>query len=132
MQDPRIEKLAKNIVRYACDVQPGENVLIENTGFERDFVTALVREIYAAGGNPFVDIKDPAVNRALMMNCSEPQLELMAKVESLRMENMQAYIGIRAGDNMMETGDVPGDKQQLSARLYSHPVHSLIRVPHTK
>ena len=37
MQDPRLEKLARNIVRYACDVQPGENVLIENTGFERAF-----------------------------------------------------------------------------------------------
>ena len=132
MQDPRLEKLARNIVRYACDVQPGENVLIENTGFERAFVVALVREVYAAGGRPFVDIKDPAVNRALMQGATEEQLRLMAQVESLRMENMQAYIGIRAGDNMMETGDVPGDRQQLYARLFSHPVHSLIRVPHTK
>ena len=97
-----------------------------------DEVVALVREVYAAGGRPFVDIKDPAVNRALMQGATEEQLRLMAQVESLRMENMQAYIGIRAGDNMMETGDVPGDRQQLYARLFSHPVHSLIRVPHTK
>ena len=132
MRDARIDTLARNIVRYACDVKPGENVLIENTGFERDFVTALVREIYAAGGVPFVDIKDPAVNRALMMGCNERQLGLMAQVESLRMEQMQAYIGIRAGDNMMETGDVPGDKQQMHAKFFAHPVHSMIRVPRTK
>ena len=33
------------------------------------------------------------------MNTTKEQLDLMAKYESLRMKDMDAYIGIRAGDN---------------------------------
>ncbi len=54
MKDPRIEKLAKNLIQYSVQLQPGEKVLIENFGLQRELVTALVKEAYEAGGYPFV------------------------------------------------------------------------------
>lgn len=132
MKDPRLTQLAHNIVHYACAVQPGENVLIESIGFEKDFVTALIDETYAVGGHPFVNIKDPSVNRALMMHCDDEQLTLMSEAEQLIMRNMQCYIGIRSGDNLYATRDVPADKLQKYSVKFSEPVHTGIRVPHTR
>lgn len=132
MRDPRMKKLAHNLVQYSCAVKPGEKVLIENTGLQRDFVVELVEQVYAAGGYPYVEVKEPAIQRAILMGCEKEQLELTRDMESLRMRGMDAYIGIRSGDNAFDTGDVPPDKQQLYAREVSQPVHSDIRVPKTK
>ncbi len=133
MKDTRMVTLAHNLVHYCCSVQPGERVLIELIGEGlRDFGTELVAQVYAAGGAPFVEITEPAIQRALMMGCEEDQLGRMAKYHAARMEEMQAYIGVRSGDNAYETVDVPGEKKQLFGKLFNHPVHSLIRVPHTK
>lgn len=50
MKDPRIETLAKNLINYSIRLQKGEKVLIENFGLQKELVTALVKETYAAGG----------------------------------------------------------------------------------
>ena len=82
MKDPRIEKLAKNLIQYSVQLQPGEKVLIENFGLQRELVTALVKEAYKVGGYPFVSIKDHAVDRALLMGAQEEQYDMIASFEA--------------------------------------------------
>ena len=50
ISDERQKILAKNLVNYSCEVHPGENVLIEASGVPYQFVNALVKEVFAAGG----------------------------------------------------------------------------------
>lgn len=45
MKDPRIQKLAASLVGYSVDVQPGENVLVEMIGSERDLINAIIEEV---------------------------------------------------------------------------------------
>lgn len=132
MRDPRMEKLAHNLVHYSCKLQKGERVLIEATGIPNDFVCALVDEAYGAGALPMVNLIDPKVQRAMMMHCTKEQLELMAKYDSLRMQDCQAYIGVRGGENAFESADVPAAQKELYGVTYSNQVHGKIRVPHTK
>jgi aminopeptidase len=132
MKDPRITTLAKNLIHYSVRLQPKENILIENIGLEKALVEALIKEVYAVGGYPYVTIKDPSINRQLLMKADVYQLVQMAKWEAARMKEMDAYIGIRSGDNINELSDVPSEKLQAYAKHFSHPVHSKIRVPHTK
>ncbi len=132
MTDPRIETLAKNLVNYSCGVRPGEKVLIETKGYELPLTKALVREVYMAGGLPFVTIKNDEILRALLIGCSEEQIRLMARFELDRMKEMDAYIGVRYADNASELGDVPEDKMKLYSTLFNKPVHSEQRVEHTK
>ncbi len=132
MTDPRIDTLAKNLVNYSCKVKPGERVLIEVKGFELPLTKALVKEVHQAGGLPFVTIKNDEVTRVLLNGCSEEQIKLMAEFELARMKAMDAYIGIRAGDNSNELGDVPEEKMKLYNKLFAMPVHMEQRVEHTK
>lgn len=132
MTDPRIEALAKNLVNYSCSVKPGEKVLIEIKGYEVPLTKALVKEVYKAGGLPFVTIKNDEILRALLIGCSEEQIRLMARLELDRMKEMDAYIGIRYADNASELSDVPEDKMKLYSTLFNKPVHSEQRVEHTK
>ena len=133
MADERIKKLAKNLVNYSCGVKPGEKVLIHHTGYETTpLAKELVKEVYEAGGIPFVKFTDPYMNRALLMNCSEEQLEAMAEVDALEMSKMTCYIGVRGGENSAELSDVPSDKLSLYQKIYSKKVHGDIRVPKTR
>lgn len=132
MKDPRIQQLAHNLVHYSIDVQPGENILVEMIGSERELVNCLIDEIGKAGGRPFVELTDRTVLRSLLMNASKEQMETWKEYDLLRMERMDGYIGIRAGENANELSDVPEEKQKLYSTIYSHPVHMEERVKRTK
>ncbi|AZK46967.1 aminopeptidase [Paenibacillus lentus] len=132
MRDPRIQKLAENLVGYSVNVQPGENVLVEMIGNERDLLIAIIEEVGKKGGNAFVELTDRTVQRSLFKYASEEQMRTWAEIDLNRMKQMDCYIGIRAGTNVNELSDVPEDKMKLYNSLYSHPVHSEQRVKHTK
>ena len=132
MLDNRITKLAKNLVNFSVGVKPGDKVLIEVSGIDTPLVTELIKAVYEAKGIPFVEIFDSKVQRALLMSMSEPHAEAMAKYASLRMDDMQCYIGVRGGANSYETSDVPNDKLDIYSRLYAHPVHHARRVANTR
>ncbi|MDW4527702.1 aminopeptidase [Rossellomorea marisflavi] len=132
MKDPRIQKLANNLINYSVQLQPGEKVLIENFGLQRELVTALVKEAYEAGGYPFVTLKDAAVDRSLLMGAQEEQYEMMADFEARKMDQMDAYIGLRSGDNINEQSDVPDDKMRIHGNTIGKKVHREIRVPKKK
>ncbi len=130
--DPRIEVLAHNLVTYSCDVKKGENVFIEATGVDYQLVNCIVKEVVKAGGFPFVSMKDNRVERELCMNMSEELAKRMEDFDNYKMKKMQAYIGIRGGENAYEKSDVPQDKMKAFNKFYATPVHLETRVKHTK
>jgi aminopeptidase len=132
MKDPRIEKLAQNLVNYSVKLKPGEKLLIENIGAETDLAKELIKQAYKAGGVPFLTVKNNELNRVLVSGCDQEQIKSMASYELSRMKEMQAYIGIRAGENVSEMGAVPSEKMKIYIEHFSKPVHSEQRVKHTK
>jgi aminopeptidase len=132
MTDPRISQLAKNLIRYSVSLQPGERLLIDNIGNEVPLTRALIKETYAAGGVPFVNIVNDRLQAAWLEQCSDEQLRLQAGWELERMKSMQAYIGIRGGDNVNELSGVGPEQMARYMQLVRQPVHSEQRVKHTK
>lgn len=127
-----MEKLANTLINYSVQLQKGEKVLIENFGLQRELVVALVKEAYAAGGYPFVSIKDKQVDRALLMGATEDHFNLLAQFEANVMKEMDAYIGLRSGNNINELADVPDEKMKIEGNTVGKMVHREIRVPKTK
>lgn len=132
MKDPRMARLAKQLVTYCVETKPGDRVLIENTGLEKEFVAEIVEQVYAAGGEPYVNLVDPLVQRSLLIGAGDAQLARMASYDVAWMSDMQAYIGIRSGGNISETSDVPSSQMRKYSSLYAKPVHSEIRVKKTR
>lgn len=131
--DSRIKTLAHNLVNYSCRVQPGEKVWINYTGDStRDLARQLIKEVYAAQGVPFVFNSNPQLERELLLHCNKEQLQLMSKIDSEMMSNMDCFIGVRGSDNVSELSDVPTANRKMYETIYSTPVHHEIRVPKTK
>ena len=65
MQDPRIPKLARQLVRYSTKIKRGENVLIDVYDTPDELAIALVREVRAVKAEPFVNVHHARISREL-------------------------------------------------------------------
>jgi aminopeptidase len=133
MTDPRIARLAEVLIDHSCQLAQGEKVLIEAYDLpEPDLVCALVEAASARGGHPLVTWKSNTVLRSLYKDGSQMSLEMAAALERTRMEQVDAYIGIRGAANSSQFADVPLEKMEMYQKLWWGPVHSEVRVPQTK
>lgn len=132
MRDQRFVKLAQNLIRYSVNLQPNEKLLIEVIGLEIPLAKELIKEAYAVGAIPFLTIKDRVLLREQLMNSNKEQISMIARYEAERMKEMDAYIGIRAGDNINQWADIPAEKMSLYNEYWTKPVHFEIRIPETK
>lgn len=131
--DERIKTLAKNLVNYSCKVGKGDKVYIDYASpSTEELARQLVKEVYAAGGLPFVHYINARLQREVLMNCTEEQLKVMADAACREMSQMDCYIGVRGNDNVSELSDVPAEKMYLYDTLYSTPVHHNIRIAKTR
>lgn len=129
--DSRIKKLADVLVHYSCNIQKGEKVLISYEGEStKNLAKQLVKEVYASGGLPYVEIRDSSLTREILLNCDEDQLAFMNEYQLAQMKGMDAYIAVRASDNTAELSDVPAAKMNL----YNKALRPVLdyRVNHTK
>jgi aminopeptidase len=116
MHDDRFEKLAKLLVEYSIRLKRNETVLIEAFDIPDEMTIALIRAVRKAGGVPFAQTYYTRVNRALALEASDRQLNLMASHELARMKKMNAYIALRGSNNITELSDVPPEKMKLIGR----------------
>jgi len=113
MHDERFDKLAKLLVEYSVRLKRNETVLIEAFDIPDEMTSALIRAARNAGGVPFAQVYHARVNRALALEASDRQLNIMATHELARMKKMNAYIAMRGSHNITELADVPAEKLQL-------------------
>ena len=132
MKDARYVDLANLLVHHSCDLKPGEKLLIECFDIPPEFTVELVRAAAAAGALPLAQTYHQVVQRALIQVATDPQIQTWSDIDSNRMRQMDAYIGVRGSHNIAETSDVPRERMDLYEKHYWHGVHSEIRVPKTK
>lgn len=132
MRDPRNARLAQVIVHHSTRLQPGEAILIEAFDLQDGLVHDLVEEVCRAGGIPLVQLRTNPVIRQVLVSGGEAQIRLQAEVELFQMKKVQAYVGLRASDNVSELGDVPAGQLKLYTQLLQQPVHLDWRVNHTR
>jgi aminopeptidase len=129
--DPRIEKLSHTLTNYSTRLQKGERVLIDIIGEDAyPLAEALIRDCYALGAYPYLHLSNPRLERALSLGAAKEQLDFDADLKLRQMQGMDAYIAVRAGDNIAENSDVPAGQMKLKSKAYSAVLNQ--RVDHSK
>jgi aminopeptidase len=116
MKDIRFSKLARLLVRHSTKLRRGERVLIDVSDTPEEMIVALIREVRAAGAQPFVQIGQPRVTRELRRGATVEQYDFIAKLEMARIREMQAFIALRGSNNVTELSDVPPDRMKLAMK----------------
>ena len=116
--DERIKKLSHLLTTYSCSLQKGEKVLIDYEGEEaKPLVRQLIKDAYSLGARPYVNHRDSAVLREILLGADEEQMEFLNDYQLYQMKGMDAYIAIRAGANSSELADVPSDQLNMYYQL---------------
>ncbi len=114
--DPRIREHAEIIIDHSVDLQPGDDVVVRAPPAAEDLVVALHELIGEVGANPHAVMASDRASRAYLRahdgDFETPDHELALVEES------DAFIAIRANDNVTETSDV--DPQTNAARSQAH------------
>jgi aminopeptidase len=113
MQDPRIDKLASQLVRYSTGIKKNDRVLIDVYDVPEEVPIALIKAVRAAKAEPFVNINNARVTRELYMGATEPQYDVQAKLALAQMQKMDVYIAVRGSHNITESSDVPQKKMAM-------------------
>lgn len=129
--DQRIKKLADILVNYSTHIENGEKCLIHYEGEDtKPLVRQIIKEIYKAGGHPYVEGVDASIKREILLNANEVVLNDMCRYQLDQMKDMDAYIGIRGSENTAELSDVPADKMELAGKILDPVLRE--RVDNTK
>ena len=132
MPDPRYTKLANLLINYSCKVDKGEHVLIEAFDVPSEIVTELIYAARRAGGHPHVALRNGRIQRELVADAGDDQLDAWSSYDKARMEKVDCYIGLRGSDNVSEMSGIDQNQMQNFMRRYGKPVHFEQRVNNTR
>jgi len=132
MQDLRIKELAKLVINYSCSLKPDEKVLIESIGAPNSIVVALIREAKSVGAVPLVILKDDNVILELSSIYREQDFNLMADCELYILKKVDAFIGIRAFQNICEYSSLPSSQLNKALEHFVGPVHLKYKIENTR
>lgn len=106
LQDPRVQKVAQQLVHHSLKIQAGEHVLIRFTVDSKPLVKALIAELYALGAYPHTLIYDDEVKRYLLegMTADQAKTDLAWQLELY--QQMDASILIIGENNDSELAEI--------------------------
>ena len=100
MHDPRIDQLARQLVRYSTSLQKGEKILLDLYDVPESIGLALIREARAKGAIPVLRLHNSRLTREMLKGAEDTQYQVMAKHLLAEMKDMDAYIAIRGSHNL--------------------------------
>jgi aminopeptidase len=132
MKDPRNEILARQLIDYSVELQPGQVLYLEIKGKEAlELGKQIVRLATVKGAVPFWFYSDESLMRQWVGNATDDQFKVQADLHLELMKKANAYIGIRGSDNPFDMADVDHGQMEKNKNLFYKPVHLEERVKRT-
>ena len=132
-KDPRIQELARRVLRDSVQLRRGEKVYLEFEGEQTlPLMEEMIKEAIALGVVPFHFFNDTCHHVALVHGATEQQVADYGRLHAEIMKKMDAYVVVRGYQNPYD-GSVMSEKEQaLYNRCFMGPVHFDVRFEKTR
>ncbi len=115
MADPRVEELARILVRHSLGVKRGETVLISSSSeLAKPLVLEVYREVMEAGAHPMTSISFEETQNIFYEKASEQQLLNFPRIKHYEAKNIDCVVNIRAPLNKKALSNI--DPGKVGAR----------------
>jgi aminopeptidase len=115
MNDPRIAKLARVLVRYSLDLHAGDLLVIRTTPLAAPLVREVYREALAMGAHPYARIALEETDEVFYKDASDAQLDYIPPMVRGEYEVSRAMLFIDAEANRKNLSSI--DPARVSRRL---------------
>jgi aminopeptidase len=114
--DPRLERLARLVVGYSLDLQPGKIVRIDSSATGLPLATELYAAALRVGAFPYVNVELESVTELLVAEGSEDQISFVPPTAEAEVDAIDAIITVWSeGNTRALTGSAPERHQRLIA-----------------
>jgi aminopeptidase len=127
VRDPRVDSLARILVRYSTEVKEGETCLIEGPTAGEPLIAAVYEEVLQAGGHPVVAISIEGQAATFFKHASDAQLEWVSPLAEWAADASDCRIGIGAEINTRELSGVPPERQSTRRKATRHLMEKTLR-----
>ena len=111
MTDPRVETVARILVDYSVNIQPGEFVQIEGTPEGAPLILAVYQRVLERGGHPWLRLSLDEAAEILFKYASDEQLDYVPNVLRQFVEEIDARISVWTEINTKALSNVDPAKQ---------------------
>ncbi len=111
MADPRVEGVARILVDYSVNVQPGEFVQIRGAPQGAPLILAVYQRVLERGGHPWLLLGLDEATEVFFKHASEEQLDFVPDVARQLVEDIAANISIWTETNTKALTNVDPAKQ---------------------
>ncbi|MEX1011668.1 MAG: aminopeptidase [Balneolaceae bacterium] len=134
MYTPEDKQLAEKLLDHSVELKKGEKILLQAIGLQTaGLMRALAESVRERNAHCFVRFEDPELNRLLLESGDDTFWKTQADVEHLPlMKQMDAFIGIRASENIFENSGVSAKANRSWSEHFVQPVHFKERVNNTR
>ncbi len=108
MADARLEKLAKVMVNYSLELQPGQKFWLRTTPLAEELNLAVYEEAVKAGAHVFVDQRMPGAEEIFFKYASNEQLDYVLPQRQMVVETFEASLYIEALHNSRNLAGIDG------------------------
>ena len=99
MADPRVTRLARLLVDYSTNIQPGDKVSIQAFPAAAPLIEAVYERVLERGGLPHLLLNLPGLDEMLLRKGNDAQLEHLPIFHKTMMETFDARISLGGGVN---------------------------------
>ena len=114
MADQRVTNLAKILVNYSVEIQPGDWVLVRGTMLAEPLVDEVVRHVLEAGGTPTVLFMSNTITETRMLYSSDEQLSWVDPIQKHLYDEMDALIAVQSVPNTRSMTGIDPEKERTA------------------
>lgn len=97
-----LQKYAKLLVNYCLELKAGERLYINTSTLAAPLVKEVFIEATKVGAHVEIDLGIPGLDRAFLDHANEDQLKYIPTLQAKAMKEFDAYLAIRAPQNLRE------------------------------
>ncbi|WP_099157577.1 aminopeptidase [Virgibacillus ndiopensis] len=116
MHDPRLEKLAYQLLTHSLAMKENEKVLISSSTNAKPLIKELIKAAYDLKVLPYVDLNDDEMNRLIVAGAKKEQVHIMNKWNLHKYQDIDAFVQIVAEENDAEFIDVPQEQFRMAGK----------------
>ena len=133
MKDTRNQILARNLLDYSVNLQPGEILYLEIKGIPTiELGKEIIKYATEKGGVTFWYYNDESIIRRFLKTATEDQMKALADYHLDMMKKASAYLGLRGSENPFDLADIDPKQMERFQKIFYKPVHLEERVKRTK
>ena len=116
MPDPRLTKLAKILVHYSLEIQPGQQFAIETHPWAEELTLAVYEEAIQAGAHAVILTSTPGAREIFFKHASDAQLDHISPIARLVNESFDASLDIWTEHNTRSLSGIDPRRMARASR----------------